>query len=101
MAEIGSYYIELDVPTKFLITSGGRLSFDLTKACCNGGDVSRDYKFSLTRTMQCNGALLISPIVNFERNGNVVNMIITVPISEQDPLFVSCARALLRVEYFE
>ena len=97
----GSYYIDIDVPTKYLITSGARITFDLTKKCCKGGDVNLNYKFLLIRAMQCNGALLTAPIVEFERKNNVVDMIVVVPVSESDPLFVSCARTLLRVQYYE
>ena len=99
MAKVGSHYVDLDVPTDVLTTMGAVVQFDLSKECC-GGDPDAEYQFFLTRAIQCNGSLISPPLVRFERKENVIFMIVSVPLLEDDPLLVSCARTSLRVEYF-
>ncbi len=101
MAEIGSYYIDIDIPTEYLTNDGASIQFEMSKECCNGGNVNKEYRFALVRCMQCNGALLRLPIVCFKRKQNTVEMTVLVALKKDDPLLVPCARTLLRVEYFE
>lgn len=102
MSQPNSFYIEIDVPSDYLLCEGAKITFELSKKCCNGAD-EKEFHFLLTRVKQCNGALLNIPIVQFIQHQrekmNQVDMIIVSSL-KSDPLIVSCARSLIRIEYF-
>lgn len=102
MSEPNSYYIEIDVPSEYLLCNGAKITFHLSEKSCNGAD-EKEFHFLLTRVKQCNGALLNIPIVQFIQHPrdemNQVDMIILSSLKSA-PLIVPCARSLIRIEYF-
>jgi len=100
MSTISSFFIDIDVPNHFLLSSGAEVSFYLSKNSCAENQPIQEFEFELTRAVQCNAVLLPLPSVKFQQGKDgLVTMKIEKPLS-LEPALTECARTSIRITYW-